>query len=214
MPAIKMENKGVDALTNTELLAILISSGYGDVSANALAQRVLEKVGWSLEQLSHLKYEELVVLMGVGCENAKKIIAALEIGRRRQEEIVERTQITTSRQAAEIMIPKMQNVVNEEFWVMYLNYSNRIVAIKKVSSGGVSSTIVDPKIILKEALLMLASGLILCHNHPSGCVVPSDDDIQVTKKIVAASQMLDIRVLDHLVVSGSRYFSFSNARMM
>lgn len=214
LPTVKMEEKGIGSLTVAETLAIIIGNGTKTLSAIEIAKALMEKAEWSLEVLSRMKHEEIAQIKGIGEIKAKKIMAAFEIGTRRQEEKAERIQVQSSRQAAEMMMPKMQNLPHEEFWVMYLNHSNRVVAKKRISTGGVSSTVVDPKMILKEALMLLATGMILFHNHPSGGTEPSNEDIKLTKKLLSASQALDLRVLDHVIVSGQDYYSFADSHML
>ena len=177
-----------------------------------LSQRILNRVGGSLNSLSKLSVGELISeFEGIGEAKAISIIAALELGRRRKsEDVAQRRRITTSRDAYEWIYPQLADLPQEEFWVVLLNASNRIIDTLRVSQGGTTSTLVDMRLLFKPALLQQASALMLFHNHPSGNCKPSKADDQLTQKIVSAAALFDIRVLDHLVVTDATYYSYAD----
>ncbi len=209
-PREKLMSKGTRALSSAELIAILIGSGNKDETAVELAQRILNSVGGSLNTLSKLSVDELIKgFDGIGEAKAVSIIAALELGRRRKsEEVAERRRITGSREAYEWIYPQLADLPQEEFWVVLLNPSNRIIDTLRVSQGGTASTLVDVKLLLKPAVLQQATSLMLFHNHPSGNCTPSKADDALTQKIKSAAALLDIRVLDHIIVTDKAYYSY------
>jgi DNA repair protein RadC len=150
-----------------------------------------------------------MLFKGIGEAKAISIIAAMELGRRRRtEDAVVMTKVTSSKVVFEIMQPIIGELPHEEFWIVYLNNSNKILSKSQLSKGGITGTLVDVRIVFKSALEMGATGLILCHNHPSGTLVPSDADKQITKKLKLAGDSLEIKVLDHLIITETNYFSF------
>lgn len=209
-PREKLMNKGVASLTNAELLAILIQNGTRSKSALDLAKEVLALSQNNLELLGRISIKEMQAVKGIG--NAKAIIlqAALELGRRRQAEKVALQSITSSKVAAEMLYPIIMDKPHEAFTIMYLNNANKVIQIEIVSEGGITATVVDIKVILKKALLHLASKIILAHNHPSGNLTPSAADKNITQKIKAAAQTLEIDVLDHLIIGRNEYYSFAD----
>ncbi|MCB0689343.1 MAG: DNA repair protein RadC [Saprospiraceae bacterium] len=214
-PRYKMKHKGRDTLSDSELLAILIGSGTQEMTALDVCKAILSSVNGDLENLARLSLGELMKFKGIGEAKAITIAAALELGRRRQgKDNDQRMAITSSRSAFEVLAPNLMDKVHEEFWVLYLNRANQILLRSCVSSGGVSGTFVDPRIIYTKAVELLASSIILCHNHPSGQLKPSQQDISLTKKIKEAGQVLDIAVLDHIIVANQRYFSFADEGLM
>lgn len=214
-PREKMQLKGKHSLSDAELLAILMGSGNREESAVVLGQKILQSVGCDLNELSKKNIKELMKFKGVGEAKAISIIAALEIGRRRQlTDIKTRPQIKSSRTAYDLLAPLLIDLPHEEFWILLLNRGNRVMGREKVSMGGVTGTVVDGKVIFKKALLGNATSIILCHNHPSGTLRPSQPDIDITKKLKMAGKTLDISVVDHLIISELGYYSFADEGMM
>lgn len=208
-PREKLMLKGKSALSDAELIAILIGSGSRDESAVELSKKILKSVDNNLNALGKLSVSQLMNFKGIGEAKAISIIAALELGRRRRaEEALELTKITSSKMIFEVMQPIIGELAHEEFWIVYLNNSNKIISKSQLSKGGITGTLVDVRLVFKMALEMGATGLILCHNHPSGTLTPSDADKQITRKLKLAGDSLEIKVLDHLIVTENNYFSF------
>ena len=204
--------KGVSALSNSELIAILIRSGNSEQSAVELSKRILIDAGNSLNRLARMDVTDLTSnFKGIGRAKAVTIIAALELGRRRAvDETAERRKITSSRNAYEEFIPMLTDLNHEETWAILADRSNRVVKIIQVSRGGISGTVVDIRLILREAINNYASGIILGHNHPSENCRPSHQDRQITDKLKRAAQLMDIVLLDHIILCGNQYFSFAD----
>lgn len=214
-PREKLLIKGRHVLTDAELIAILIGSGTKKESAVELSKRILAHFGNNLNELAKLSVYDLVKFKGIGEAKAISIVAALELGRRRREsEPGKRERITSSRDIFQFMNAQFLDLPHEEFHVLLLNRSNAVIRKEFVSRGGVSGTVVDPKIIFKIALDNLASSIILCHNHPSGNLRPSEQDISLTKKIKEAGLLLEMPILDHLIITDTGYFSFADEGMM
>ncbi|TGV02036.1 RadC family protein [Flavivirga rizhaonensis] len=214
-PREKLFYKGREVLSDAELVAILIGSGNKDESAVALCKRILASVDNNLSELGKLSIMQLMEFKGIGEAKAISIAAALELGRRRRiEDALERSKITSSRSAFELMQPKIGELKHEEFWIIYLNNSNKVIQKNQLSKGGITGTLVDVRLVLKNALEVGATGLILAHNHPSGTLRPSESDKQITKKLKKAAQSIDIKVLDHLIITEKAYFSFSDETLL
>ncbi len=210
-PREKLQMKGKSSLSDAELVAILIGSGNKNESAVALSKRILQTHGNNLNQLSKLSIEELTKFNGIGEAKAISIITALELGRRRQyEERVINPKITCSKDVAELMQAYIGDLSHEEFWVLYLNNSNKVLAKEQISKGGYTATHVDIRIVFKRALELNAVGIILCHNHPSGKLKASTSDINLTTKITKSGEILNIKILDHVIVTENNYFSFAD----
>ncbi len=208
-PREKLMLKGKSALSDAELIAILIGSGSRNESAVDLSKRILSSVANNLNALGKLSMAQLMNFKGIGEAKAISIMAAMELGRRRRaEEAVELTKITSSKSVFEIMQPIIGELPHEEFWILYLNNSNKVISKAQLSVGGITGTLVDVRLVFKMALEKGATALILCHNHPSGTLIPSDADKQITKKLKIAGDSLEIKVLDHLIVTETKYFSF------
>ena len=208
-PREKLMLKGKSSLSDAELIAILIGSGSRNESAVGLSKRILASVDNNLNALGKLSITQLMIFKGIGEAKAISIISALELGRRRRaEDAVELTKISSSKMIFEIMQPIIGELPHEEFWIVYLNNSNKIISKSQLSKGGITGTLVDVRLVFKMALEMGATGLILCHNHPSGTLIPSDADKQITRKLKLAGESLEIKVLDHLIVTEANYFSF------
>lgn len=214
-PREKLLLKGKHVLSDAELIAILISSGNAEETAVELSKRILGKIENNLNELSKMSVKELMEFKGIGEAKAISIVAALELGRRRKEaDVVKRDKITTSKDAADIFQPMLADHLHEEFHILFLNRANLVIGKQPVSTGGMSGTVVDPKIIFKAALDNKASSIILCHNHPSGNLKPSEQDIRLTKSLVEAGKVLEISVLDHVIVSQNGFYSFADEGMM
>lgn len=214
-PREKLLLKGPAGLTDAELIAILIGSGTANLSAVDVSKKVLQHVNGNLYELARLSIKDLMKAKGIGEARAVTIVAALELGRRRKEiDIDEKPKISSSRDAFDLLIGDMMDLPHEEFWVLLLNRGHRLIRKKRISEGGVSGTVADPKIIFKMALEELASGLIVAHNHPSGNLTASQSDIDLTKKLKEAGKFLEIQLLDHVIICGQKYFSFADEGMV
>ena len=214
-PREKLRNKGRRVLSNAELLAIIIGSGNKGESAVELSKRILSSVGNNLNALGKLHLEDLMKFKGIGDAKAISIAATLEIGRRRRgEELPKSTQITSSQTVFVLLHPLIGELPHEEFWIIYLNNSNKIISKEQLSKGGITGTIVDSRIIMKNAVRHGATALILAHNHPSGTLRPSESDKSVTKKLKMAGETLDIKILDHLIITQQSYFSFADEGLL
>jgi DNA repair protein RadC len=214
-PREKLSGQGRRALTDAELIAILIGSGSRDESAVELSKRILHQYDNDLNKLGKAGIAELSKFKGIGEAKAISIIAALEIGRRRGDtEIKVLDEVKSSRDGYNIMRRHLMDLNHEEFWIMLMGRSSKVLAKELVSKGGLSGTVADPKIIFHMALQHQASAIIMVHNHPSGNLKPSREDLALTKKIADAGRMLDINVLDHLIITDSGYFSFGDEGLL
>lgn len=214
-PREKLLHKGKSALSDAELIAILIGSGSRSESAVELSKRILASADNNLNELGKLSINQLMTFKGIGEAKAVTIAAALEMGRRRRgEEALQITKISSSKDAFEVLQPIMGELEHEEFWVMYLNNSNKILNKSQLSKGGITGTLVDVRILMKQSLELGAVGIILAHNHPSGTLKPSNADKQITQKIKKASESLDIKVLDHLIITQKDYYSFADNQLL
>lgn len=208
-PREKLIRKGTSSLSDAELLAILISSGTKDKSAVDLGRELLGIANNNLNTLGKLTISDLRKLNGIGVARAVTIAAALELGRRRKLSEVEYIpQIRSSKDVSDIFQPILSDLVHEEFWI--LNRSNKVINKMKISQGGISGTVTDVRMIMKNAIECLASGIIVCHNHPSGNLNPSESDSKITQKIKEAGNLMDIQLLDHLIISDKEYYSFAD----
>lgn len=209
-PREKLLKKGAKNLSVAELIAILIGSGSRNESAVALSKRILLDMNNDLNELSQKNVQELTKYKGIGEAKAISIIAAMELVKRKKFSKPIKSKITSSKMVYEEMYSLLIDLNHEEFWVLFLDRQNVIKAKKKISSGGVSSTVVDSKIIFKHALDYLASSIILVHNHPTGNKSASQQDISLTKKIKSGAELLDISLLDHIILAGDEYYSFAD----
>lgn len=210
-PREKLLQKGKMSLSDAELIAILIGSGSREESAVQLSKRILAASENKLNELGKLSVQQLTKFKGIGEAKAITIVAAMELGRRRRgEEAVRRKQITSADAVFEVMQPIIGDLGHEEFWILYLNNSNKILQKLQLSKGGMTGTLVDVRLAFKNALEVGATSVILAHNHPSGTLKPSEADKQLTRKLKLAGESLDIKVLDHLIVTQKSYFSFAN----
>lgn len=214
-PREKLAEKGRKSLTDAELLSILIVSGTKEETALDLSKRMLATAGNNMNELAKWGISEFAKFKGIGEAKAITILAALELGSRRKEaELLKMPKIIASKQAAELLWPCFEDLLIEECWVLLLNRGNRMIKMAQISRGGVSGTVVDPKVIFKLAIQQFASGIILCHNHPSGNLRPSEQDKLITKKMKEIGQLLDIAVLDHLILSEHGYYSFADEGLL
>ena len=211
-PREKLLQKGPSHVTDAELLAILLGSGSKNETVVELARKVLLNAHNNLNELARFSIADLMKIKGIGEAKALTIAAALELGRRRGiAEIMQKDKVTTSRDVAEIFRALLGDLPHEEFWIVLLNRSNKVIDRIQVSRGGIAGTVADIRIMLKEAIDKLDSGIILCHNHPSGNMQPSEQDIALTRKIKDAGLLMDITLLDHIIVSDKEeYFSFAD----
>jgi DNA repair protein RadC len=214
-PREKLLLKGKIALSDAELIAILIGSGSRNETAVSLSKRILASIDNNLNKLSKLSVLDLQKFKGIGEAKAISIITALELGRRRRiEEALVLAKITSSKEVFNIMQPLIGELHYEEFWIIYLNNSNKIIHKEQLSKGGLTGTLVDVRLVFKKAIELNATGIILCHNHPSGKLQPSSADISITSKLKQAGETLDIKVLDHLIVTENDYFSFADENIL
>ena len=203
--------KGSFVLSDAELIAILIGSGSRDESAVELSKRILASVDNNLNELGKLSVNQLMRFKGIGEAKAVSIAAALEVGRRRRlEDTSKIVKIQSSHDVFELLYPLIGELPHEEFWIVYLNNSNKVIHKSQLSKGGITGTLVDVRLVLKQALELGAVGIILAHNHPSGTLKPSVADKKITQKLKTASEALDIQVLDHLILAQNEYLSFAD----
>jgi DNA repair protein RadC len=210
-PREKLYQKGTSSLSDAELLAILIGSGTRKRSAVDLGRELLAMVSNNLNSLGKLTISDLTKIHGIGNARAITIAAALELGRRRKlAEMPDIPQIKSSKEVFDLMSPFLSDLPHEEFWILFLNRSNKVINRMKLSQGGISGTVTDVRMVMKKAIEYLASGIIVCHNHPSGNLNPSESDSRITQKIKEAGNIMDIQLLDHLIISDKDYYSFAD----
>lgn len=214
-PREKLAQKGKSVLSDAELIAILIGSGSRNESAVELSKRILCSVNNNLNDLGKLSINQLMQFKGIGEAKAITITAALEIGRRRREEGEKKVEkIGSSKDVFNLLQPVLGELPHEEFWIIYLNNSNKVIHQAQLSKGGITGTLVDVRLVLKQALEIGAIGLILAHNHPSGGLKPSTADKQITEKLKNAAVALDMKVLDHIIITQREYFSFADDNLL
>lgn len=210
-PREKMIDSGAASLSDAELLAILINSGTRELSAVELSRKILASCDNSLNKLSQYSFEMLCSIDGIGAAKATRLLALNELALRIQyEKPLKRETITCSKSVADIFIPKLKNLTHEECWVIYLNRANKIISKERLSSGGVHSTIMDSRLIIKKAVEKLASAIILVHNHPSGNPYPGVQDKKQTALLKEAASLFEITLMDHIIIAGNNYYSFSD----
>jgi DNA repair protein RadC len=214
-PREKLLLKGKSALSDAELIAILIGSGTRSLSAVDVAKIILTKAENDLNQLAKFSVKDLQKIKGIGEAKAVSIVSALELGRRRKDmDFVQKVRITCSNDIYQLMKPQLMDLPKEEFWILLLNRANSLIKKEQVSSGGVSGTVADPKIIFKAALDQYASSVVLVHNHPSGNLKPSQADINLTNKMKEAGKLLEIPILDHIIFGDQGYMSFADEGLL
>lgn len=214
-PREKMLQKGASALSNAELIAILIRSGNTNESAVELSRQILQTANNNLIELSKQSVEQLTKIKGVGEAKALSIKAALELGhRRRLSEAFVQPNVMSSKQAFEIIHPILSDLKHEQFWALLLNNANKLIRTVMISDGGTTASVVDPGKLFRLAIENNATAMILAHNHPAGQLIPSENDTNVTKKLIEGGKLLNIRVLDHLIVNSEKYISFADEGLM
>lgn len=214
-PREKFLLKGKNALSDSELLAVILGSGNRNESAVELSRRILESVGNNWHHLSLLSISDLMKFNGIGEAKAISVAVALEIGRRRAaQEIPERAQIKSADDVFKILHPVMGDLRTEEFWVIYVNQNNKVLYKERISQGGISGTIVDVRLIMKTAIEQMATGIFIAHNHPSGNLRPSQEDIKMTKQIHEAGKIMNITLIDHLIITQDSFYSFANENLI
>ena len=210
-PCEKLLLKGRHNLSEAELLAILIHTGTPGRSALEISRELLQSVQNQLHLLARLTIPELMVFNGIGQAKAARLVAALELGRRKKDqENTKAVIINSSNDIYQLMFPVLADLSHEEFWIILLNRANNVIFNHRVSMGGITGTIADPRLIFKSALDHRASSIILCHNHPSGNLKPSSSDLDLTKKLSSGANLLDLQILDHLIFTDKGYVSFAD----
>lgn len=210
-PREKVMANGVRFLSDAELIATLLGSGIKNMTAVELGRTILKGAGNNLHELGRQTVGDLVKIRGVGPAKAISVLAAMELGRRRAGlHQPEKIPVKSSETVYNLFHPLLGDLEHEEFWLLMLNRANRVLGRFKVSQGGLSGTVIDTRIILKKALDNLASSIIICHNHPSGNNQPSDADVKITEKLKKAAEMLEIKLLDHVIIAEKSYFSFAD----
>lgn len=210
-PREKLLLRGKSSLTDAELIAILIGSGTRTMSAVDLSRLVLRHVNHELSALAKLSVKDLMKFKGIGEAKAISIVSALELGRRRKEQdLPARQRITSSRDAYNLMKSELFDEVIEYFYLILLNRSNYVIKKQLISQGGTAGTVVDPKLVFKNALEHLAHSIILVHNHPSGSTEPSEQDKKLTQRLVRIGRDMDLTILDHVIFTDGGYFSFAD----
>ncbi|MDI1354671.1 MAG: DNA repair protein RadC [bacterium] len=210
-PREKMTSQGRHNLSDAELIAIILASGNRTETAVQLSQRMLSENNNSINELAKLSVNDLKKYRGIGQVKAVTIAAAFELGRRRREsESIEKPKITSSRIAYDLLFKRLSDLPHEEFWILLLDRANRVVKEERLSKGGISGTVVDVRLICRAAIENNTSGVIIAHNHPSGQVLPSEQDRAITKKLKEALHLLDMSLLDHLIIGDQKYCSFSD----
>lgn len=210
-PREKLQAMGQKALSDAELIAILIGSGNRHESAVELSRHILKSTNYNLNKLGKMSMQELMRFNGIGEAKANSIMAAFELGRRRKESDTEKQEkIARSKDAYSLLYPHLADIQHEEFWILLLNRSNRVIRKECLSSGGLHGTVVDIRIMFRTALEHLACSIIVAHNHPSGNCQPSNEDIRLTQKLKEAGKVMDISLLDHLIITDQSYYSFGD----
>ena len=214
-PREKFLLKGKNSLSDAELLAIIMGSGNREDSAVELGRKILDFVQNNWHNLSLLQISDLMKFKGIGEAKAISIATALEIGRRKaSQEVPEKIQISSSSDLFKVLHPFLGDLQTEEFWAVFLNQSNRIVGKSRLSAGGINQSVVDVRILFKTALENLATGVVIAHNHPSGNLKPSQEDLKITKQISEAGKILNIQMLDHLIITQNSYLSFADENLL
>lgn len=214
-PREKFRMKGKNALSDSELLAIIMGSGSRNESAVELARRILDSVDNNWSQLSLMSIDDLMKFKGVGEAKAISIATALEIGRRKsKEDVPEKPVIKESKTAVQLLAPYLSDLRTEEFWAVFLSQNNKVIQMKRLTQGGINQSVVDIRILFKNALDCYATSLIVAHNHPSGNLKPSQEDLSVTKQIKEAGELLSIQLFDHIIITQKAYYSFADEGLL
>jgi len=213
-PREKAIDKGISALTDAELLALFVSTGTREKSAVELCDEILKYYDYDLNRFSTSTKEELFKFKGIGEAKAISFLASFELARRLRKGVPKKNTITSSNDAYVLLIPYLENLRIEEFYVLLLNQKNTVIRTVRISQGGIAGTLVDVRVIFKNALDVMATSIILAHNHPSGQLTPSQADKELTRKIIASGELLQIRILDHLIIGLNNYFSFADNQLI
>ena len=214
-PREKLLKSGVQSLSNAELIALLLGSGTRSFNAVEVARNLLASVKNDLHELGKLTANDLTAIAGIGNARAGTLMAALELGARRAgSHSPEKTAIKNSQHAFDLLYPLLGELDHEEFWIIMLNRAHRVVGTRKISQGGLTGTVIDTRMILKYALEKKATSIIISHNHPSGNKSPSEADVNITKKIKNAAEIMDITLLDHIIIAGKHYLSFADEGLL
>jgi len=215
-PREKLIDKGAQALTNAELLAILINTGTKNLSALDIAKQLLQIAGQDLINFAQLDLNDLKNVKGLGPKKAVTLLAAIELGRRgKLAQALQRTKVSSSRDAYEVISPYFTNAMQEHCFALFLDQGNQVVQVTAISAGGLTATVVDPRIIFSKALaLKNVTQIIVAHNHPSGNITPSQADKNITRKLIDGGKLLDLAVIDHLIIGNNKYYSFADEAMM
>ena len=203
--------RGIRHLSDTDLIALIIGSGGKEKNAFELSHDLIKKVDGDLEELGSWEYDDYCNIYGIGKAKATQLMSVFELGRRKgSDHASESVQILDSYSAYRLIKPKLQDLKREEFWVAFCNNANKLIRLERFSTGGLGSTVVDIRLIIRKALGLWASALVLFHNHPSGNLAPSKADMQITNKIKKALSSMEIRLLDHLILGNNAYYSFAD----
>ena len=214
-PREKFLLKGKSALSDSELLAIILGSGNNEDSAVELARKILASVDYNWQKLSKLSIKDLMKFKGIGEAKAISVAAALEIGRRKAaQEIPEKEKVTSVNDLYKIFSQYLSDLQTEEFWAIFLDQKNHVIYKTQISKGGISGTLVDVRVIFRIAIEHLATSVVVAHNHPTGNLTPSQPDISITRRIKEAGDLLDIKLLDHLIIGENSFFSFSEQGLL
>jgi DNA repair protein RadC len=213
-PREKAIDKGISALTDAELLALFVSTGTREKSAVELCDEILKYYDYDLNRFSTSTKEELFKFKGIGEAKAISFLASFELARRLRKDVPKKNTITSSNDAYVLLVPYLENLRIEEFYVLLLNQKNTVIRTVRISQGGIAGTLVDVRVIFKNALDVMATSIILAHNHPSGQLTPSQADKELTRKIIASGELLQIRILDHLIIGLNNYFSFADNQLI
>ena len=214
-PREKFLLKGKSALSDSELLAIILGSGNNEDSAVEVARKILASVDYNWQKLSKLSIKDLMKFKGIGEAKAISVAAALEIGRRKAaQEIPEKEKVTSVNDLYKIFSQYLSDLQTEEFWAIFLNQKNHVIYKTQISKGGISGTLVDVRVIFRIAIEHFATSVVVAHNHPTGNLTPSQPDISITRRIKEAGDLLDIKLLDHLIIGENSFFSFSEQGLL
>lgn len=213
-PREKALEKGMYSLTDSELLALFVGTGTKEKSAVQLCDEILNYYGYDLNRFASSTKEELYKFKGIGEAKAISLLASFELSRRLRKEVTSKVSITSSNDAFVVLAPYLENLRVEEFYVLLLNQKNTVIQTVRISQGGIAGTLVDVRVIFKNALDVMATSIVLAHNHPSGQLSPSQADIDLTKKIIQSGEILQIRILDHLIIGMNNYFSFADNQLI
>ncbi len=215
LPRERLMSSGVESLTNKDLIALILGSGSKDVPVMDMANVILEQGLGRLTRLSQFSLQDWMAIKGIGFGKAAVLTAVFELARRRRfEELDKKKSISCSNHAFEYLVKHLGDLTHEEFWILLLNRNNSVITVKRISEGGLTATLVDPKKVFSLALQHHANSIILAHNHPSGSLIPSEHDLDITAKLRAVGKVMELLVMDHLIVHGNAYFSFADQGLL